>query len=133
MAAAGNLPVSIDRIHERFRAAIQSTSCANVALIAEVHAFRKTLAESLQNEPAASELSAIQRAMQFAKEDVSWVTEECKTIQDAIAQKADADAYDMVADDRNIRTGQAAHNIAAEVANWRQIRDIVIGLSLIHI
>ena len=56
------------------------------------------------------------------------VIEQCKSIQDAIAQKADIDAHDMVAKDRKSRTGQAEHKIAAEVANWRQIRDIVIGL-----
>ena len=49
-------------------------------------------------------------------------------IQDAITQKADIDAHDLVAEDGQSRMGQAAHKIAAEVANWRQIRDIVIGL-----
>ena len=86
------------------------------------------MAESLQNKPAASEHLAVLRAMQLAKEEVAWVIEHCKSIQDAITQKADIDAHDMVAEDRKNRTGQAAHKIAAEVANWRQIRDIVIGL-----
>ena len=56
------------------------------------------MAESLQNKPAASEHLAVQRAMQLAKEEVAWVTEQCKSIQDAITQKADLYAHDMVAE-----------------------------------
>ena len=55
---------------------------------------------NLQNKPAASEHLAVLRAMQLAKEEVAWVIEQCKSIQDAIAQKAGIDAHDMVAEDR---------------------------------
>ena len=55
---------------------------------------------NLQNKPAASEHLAVLRAMQLAKEEVAWVIEQCKSIQDAIAKKAGIDAHDMVAEDK---------------------------------
>ena len=83
------------KIRDQFKAAL-AIAGNNEVIVPDVQVFRRSLAESLQNKPAASEQMATSRAMQLAKDSFDWVRDECSIAQQALDCKTHQDAQMIV-------------------------------------
>jgi hypothetical protein len=91
----------------------------------ELVSFRRAVATSLEEKPAATRQMAAQRAAEIASREIASLASLIQRRDEAATEQSDKCAQDVFLAERASKTSHAAERILAEATNWTHVKSVV--------